>query len=267
MPSPVTPSSRDRLSQARKQLKLALFFAAAFVQMGDLAFAADVPVAVASNFSAPMRTIAQEFQKDTGHKALLAFGATGSFYAQIRNGAPFMLLLAADSDTPARLVQDGAALASSRFTYAIGRLVLWSAQPGLVDDKGQVLGKGTFTHIALANPKLAPYGAAAIETLTALHLQDRLRARMVQGENISQAFQFVASGNAQLGFVALSQVMEQGRITKGSAWVVPASLHKPLRHDAVILAPGKHSPAAAALAAYLRSDKARSIIRSHGYEF
>ena len=245
---------------------LAFFLVAAFAQLAGAVRAAEVPVAVASNFTTPMQKIAVEFEKDTGHKAVLAFGATGNFYTQIRSGAPFMLLLAADDETPARLEKEGAAVAGTRFTYATGRLVLWSAQPGLVDDKGDVLAKGAFAHIALANPKLAPYGAAAIETLTRLNLLEQIRPRFVQGENIGQAFQFVATGNAPLGFVALSQLMVDGRIAKGSAWVVPASLHAPIRQDAVVLARGKDSAAAAALAAYLRGDKARAIIRGYGYE-
>lgn len=228
--------------------------------------AAEVQVAVAANFTGPMRRIAAAFEADTGHKALLSFGATGAFYAQIRNGAPFQLLLAADDGTPARLEKEGATLAGTRFTYATGRLVLWSAQAGVVDDKGQVLRQPGDGRIALANPKLAPYGAAAIEALTALGLLESLRPRFVQGENIGQAYQFVATGNAPLGFVALSQVMVDGRIAKGSAWMVPAGLHAPLRQDAVVLAAGKDNAAAAALAAYLKGEKARAIIRSFGYE-
>jgi molybdate transport system substrate-binding protein len=247
--------------------KLALFLLATLATLAGAAHAADVPVAVAANFTAPMEKIAVEFAKDTGHKAVLTFGATGNFYAQIRNGAPFMLLLAADDQTPARLEKEGAGVAGTRFTYAIGRLVLWSAKPGVVDDKGEVLAKGRFEHIAVANPTLAPYGAAAIETLSRLNLLEKVRPRLVQGENIGHAFQFVATGNAPLGFVALSQVMVDGRIAKGSAWVVPAGLHEPIRQEAVILSRGKDSAAAAALAAYLRSDKARAIIRSYGYEY
>jgi molybdate transport system substrate-binding protein len=246
---------------------LRLLAAAALVAVAAAAHAAEVQVAVAANFTAPMRRIAAAFEADTGHKALLSFGATGAFYAQIRNGAPFQLLLAADDETPARLEQEGAAVAGTRFTYATGRLVLWSAQPGVVDDKGEVLRKPGEGRIALANPKLAPYGAAAVEALTSLGLLPALQPRFVQGENIAQAYQFVATGNAALGFVALSQVMEDGRIAKGSAWVVPASLHTPIRQDAVVLAAGKGNAAAAALAAYLRGDKARAIMRSYGYEF
>jgi molybdate transport system substrate-binding protein len=246
--------------------RFAAFLLAGLAQWSAVTHAGEVLAAVAANFTTPMQKIAAEFEKDTGHKAVLSFGATGALYAQIRNGAPFMLLLAADDRTPARLEKEGSAVAGTRFTYATGRLVLWSAQPSLVDDQGEVLAKGGFGRIAIANPKLAPYGAAAIETLIKLNLLESVRPRFVQGENIGQVFQFVSTGNAPLGFVALSQVMEDGRITKGSAWVVPASLHSPIRQDAVILAPGKDSAAAAALAAYLRSNKARAIVRGYGYE-
>lgn len=232
-----------------------------------VAQAAVVSVAVAANFTAPMQKIAEAFANDTGHKAVLAFGATGKFYAQIKNGAPFQVLLAADSETPVRLEKEGFAVPGTRFTYATGRLVLWSAQTGVVDDKGDVLRTSQDGKVALADPKLAPYGAAAIETLTRLNLLQRLQPRFVQGENIAQAYQFVATGNAPLGFVALSQVMVDGRIAKGSAWVVPASLHTPILQDAVLLTPGKDSPAALALTRYLRGEKARAIILSYGYQF
>ena len=229
--------------------------------------AADVTVAVAANFTAPMQKIAEAFAQETGHKAVLAFGASGKFYAQIRNGAPFQVLLAADNETPAKLEKEGFAVAGTRFTYATGRLVLWSAQPGVVDEKGDVLRTSQDGKVALADPKLAPYGAAALETMTQLGLLERLQPRFVQGENIAQAYQFVATGNAPMGFVALSQVMVDGRIAKGSAWVVPAKLHAPILQDAVLLNPGKDNPAALALTRYLRSEKARAIILSYGYEF
>lgn len=231
-----------------------------------LAQAAEVSVAVASNFTAPAQKIAAAFEQDTGHKAVLAFGATGKFYAQIKNGAPFQVLLAADGATPARLEKEGLTQASSRFTYAIGRLVLWSPQPAWVDDKGEVLRSASFAHLAIANPKLAPYGLAAMETLGKLGLLAALQPRLVQGENIGQAYQFVATGNAALGFVALSQVMSEGRITQGSAWVIPAQWHTPIRQDAVVLAAAKDNPAALAWITFLKSDKARAIIRSFGYE-
>jgi molybdate transport system substrate-binding protein len=231
-----------------------------------LANAGEVTVAVAANFAAPMQKIAAAFEADTGHKARLASGATGAFYTQIRNGAPFALLLAADDETPARLEKEGLAVAGTRFTYATGRLVLWSAQPGVVDENGEVLRGGKFERLAIANPKLAPYGRAALETMLKLGVYGRLQERLVQGENIAQTLQFVATGNAQLGFVALSQVMADGKIAKGSAWIVPAMLHAPLRQGAVILKAGKDNVAAAALADYLKGEKARGIIRAFGYE-
>lgn len=229
--------------------------------------AGEVSVAVAANFTAPMQKIAAAFAQDTGHKAQLSFGSTGKFYTQIKNGAPFQLLLAADDETPARLEKEGQGLAGSRFTYAIGKLVLWSKQPGLVDAKGDVLKTGQFERLAVADPKLAPYGAAAMETLSKLGLLSRWQGKLVQGENIAQAYQFVLTENAPLGFVAMSQVFANGRITQGSAWLVPAHLHTPIRQEAMILATGKDNAAALALAGYLRGEKARQIIRSYGYDF
>ena len=232
-----------------------------------LSAAAEVQVAVAANFSAPMQKIATEFEKDTGHKVQLAFGATGKFYAQIKNGAPFEILLAADDETPARLEKEGAGVAGSRFTYAVGKLVLWSAKADFVDDQGEILKKGNFKHVSIANPKLAPYGQATVETLTALKLLDAIQPKFVQGENIAQTYQFIATGNAELGFVALSQVMKDSKIAEGSAWIVPASLHQPIRQDAVLLENGKDKPAAAALLKYLGGEKSKAIIKSYGYEF
>lgn len=230
------------------------------------ALAADVQVAVAANFTAPMKIIAAEFEKDTGHKAVLSFGATGKFYAQIRNGAPFEVFLAADEDTPAKLEREGAAVRGSRFTYATGRLALWSARPGVVDAQGEVLKNGGFGKLAIAAPKLAPYGAAALETMTRLGVLAALQPRLVTGESIGQAFGFVATGNADLGFVALSQVLESGKLASGSAWIVPETLHSPIRQDAVLLTRGKDSPAARQLMVFLQSDKARAVIRAHGYQ-
>jgi molybdate transport system substrate-binding protein len=228
--------------------------------------AGEVQVAVAANFTAPMQKIAGAFAQDTGHKAVLAFGATGKFYAQITNGAPFEVLLAADDETPAKLEAEKQAVPGTRFTYATGKLVLWSAREGYVDSQGKVLQDGHFAHLSIANPKAAPYGAAAVETLTRLNLYQRLQPRIVQGENISQAHQFVSTGNAELGFVALSQVSRDGRFTAGSGWIVPESMHSPIRQDAVILLKGAANPAARALADYLKSDKAKAIIRAYGYD-
>lgn len=234
---------------------------------GATAHAAEVSVAVAANFTAPMNKIAAEFEKDTGHKAVLSFGSTGKFYAQIKNGAPFQVLLAADQDTPAKLEQESLTAPGSRYTYAIGKLVLWSKQSNLVDDKGEVLRKGNFDKLAIADPRLAPYGAAAVEVLDKLGLRAALSPKLVQGENIGMAYQFVSTGNAALGFVALSQIQADGKIQEGSAWIVPTTLHAPIKQDAVALSNSKDNPAAAALLNYLKGDKARTIIKGFGYDF
>lgn len=244
--------------------RLTLLVALLLASLGT--FADEVQVAVAANFTAPMQQIAAGFEKETGHKAALSFGATGKFYAQIVNGAPFEVLLAADDETPARIEKEGHAVAGSSFTYAIGKLVLWSANPDLVDAKGNVLKTGSFKHIALANPKTAPYGAAAVEAMTRLGVLARLEPLFVQGENISQTLQFISTGAAELGFVALSQVFKEGKATGGSMWAVPASLYQPILQDAVLLAKGKDKAAAAALLSYLKGENARAIIRSYGYE-
>jgi molybdate transport system substrate-binding protein len=230
------------------------------------AFADEVQVAVAANFTAPMKAIAAAFEKATGHKAVLSFGSTGKFYAQIKNGAPFDVFLAADDETPAKLEKENGIVGGSRFTYAIGKLVLWSPKPAYVDSRGEVLKKANFAHLAIASPKLAPYGAAAVETLNKLGLYDALQAKLVTGESIAQTFSFVSTGNAELGFVALSQVYENGQIKSGSGWIVPADLHSPIRQDAVILMHGKDNKAAEALAAYLKSEPAKAVIRSFGYD-
>ena len=241
--------------------------AIAALLVSALARADELPIAVAANFTAPIKQIAVDFEKDTGHKLVPSFGSTGKFYVQIKGGAPFEILLAADDETPAKLEKEGDGVAGSRFTYAIGKLVLWSKKDGYVDDKGEVLKKNDFQHLSLANPKLAPYGAAGVETLKALGAFDAVQAKFVTAENITQAYQFVATGNAELGFVALSQVLKDGRIAEGSAWVVPQKLYTPIRQDAVILAKGKGRPAAEALMKYLQGDKARAVIKAYGYEF
>jgi molybdate transport system substrate-binding protein len=230
------------------------------------AMADEVQVAVAANFTAPMKLIAIDFEKDTGHKVVASYGGTGKFYAQIRNGAPFEVLLAADDETSAKLAKEGAAVAASQFTYAKGKLVLWSAKSAVVDAKGEVLKKGGFDHIALANAKLAPYGVAAVEAMQTLGVHDTLAPKFVTAENIGQTYQFVKSGNALLGFVALSQVMKDGAITEGSAWVLPANLYQPIKQDAIVLDKGKGKPATAALLKYLQGDKARAVIKSYGYD-
>ncbi|MEO8250451.1 MAG: molybdate ABC transporter substrate-binding protein [Burkholderiales bacterium] len=243
-------------------MALALALAASAAHAAD---PAQVSVAVAANFTAPMRDIAAAFERESGHGVQVSTGSTGKLYAQIKNGAPFQLLLAADADTPERLVREGLAAPDSRFTYAIGRLALWSAQPGVVDPTGDVLRGGGFDRLAIANPRLAPYGAAAVEVLRGMGIELALEPKIVQGENIAQTWQFVSTGNAQLGFVALSQIMKDGKIASGSAWVVPQTLYAPIRQDAVLLASGADLPAARKLMAFLRGEKARSIIESFGY--
>ncbi|WP_425274862.1 molybdate ABC transporter substrate-binding protein [Pseudomonas aegrilactucae] len=230
------------------------------------AWADEVQVAVAANFTAPIQAIAQDFEKDTGHTLVASFGATGQFYAQIKHGAPFEVFLSADASTPEKLENEGDTVKGSRFTYAIGTLALWSPKEGYVDDKGQVLKKNQYQHLSIANPKAAPYGLAATQVLDKLKLTEATRAKIVEGQNITQAFQFVSTGNAELGFVALSQIYKDGKVSNGSAWIVPANLHDPIKQDAVILEKGKDSKAAKALVDYLKGPKAAAVIKSYGYE-
>jgi molybdate transport system substrate-binding protein len=231
--------------------------------------AAPVQIAVAANFAASAKRIAQDFERQSGHKVTLAFGSTGSLYAQIRNGAPFAVFLAADEHAPARLEREGLAVSGTRLTYATGRLVLWSKKGGRLDE--QVLRSGRFDKIALANPRLAPYGAAALQTLRSLALAEAVAPKTVEGSSIAQVYQFVASGNADLGFVALSQVLSEGQasdgqVREGSAWLVPAHLHEPIRQEAVLLKAGAGHAGAQAFLAYLRGDAAQALIRAAGYE-
>lgn len=231
----------------------------------DTARAAEVQVAVAANFAVPMARIGEAFTAATGHVAKLSAGSTGRFYTQIVAGAPFEVLLAADDETPRRLVAEGRAVAASGFTYAIGKLVLWSAQPGFVDAQGAVLRADKLRHVAIANPKVAPYGAAALDVLKALGLADAVGPKLVTAESIAQAFAFTLTGNAELGFVALSQVSVPGKPAVGSYWLVPTNLYGEIRQDAVLLAAGENNPAAKALLEFLKGDAARQIVRDFGY--
>ena len=224
-----------------------------------------VLVAVASNFAGTLAALAPAFRQATGHQLQAAAGPTTRLATQIAAGAPFQVLLAADQATPARLLADGLAVAGSRFTYATGHLVLWSTQPGLVDSQGEVLARGGFKHLAIANPKLAPYGEAALAVLRARGLEPQLRSRLVLAESIAQAYQFVLTGNAELGFVALSQLQAPGQPPGGSLWRVPPDLHPPIHQDAVLLKPGSGQAAALALLAFLKSPAARALIQAHGY--
>lgn len=223
--------------------------------------AGEVQVAAASNLGPAIQQLASAFQRASGHHAVVALGSTGKFYAQVRNGAPFEVLLAADEETPRRMEAEGLAVAGSRFTYATGRLVLWSARAGVVDGEGAILRRPPPGKLAIADPRLAPYGAAAIATLRGLGVLAAWEPHLVQGENVAQAYQYAATGNAALGFVALSQVGG-----KGSGWIVPQRLHPPLKQDAVLLRHGAANPAAQAFLAWLRGDAARAILRRAGYE-
>lgn len=229
------------------------------------AFAEQIKVAVASNFAAAMNDIVAEFEQHSGHKVLLSFGSSGKFYAQIKNGAPFHVFFSADQAKPAALEKAGLVVADSRFTYASGTLALWSRKIDLTDRGSTIMRGGKFNKLALANPRLAPYGQAAVEVLENLQLKEITQDKWVQGENIAQTWQFVSTGNADIGFVALSQIMSEGKIVEGSAWIVPPPLHSPIDQDAVLLRKGENSEAARALLEFVRSDQSREIIEAYGY--
>lgn len=238
---------------------------AAVLLVSCAARAGEVQVAVAANFAGPLAKIGAGFSAATGHALKVSSGATGKFYTQIVSGAPFEVLFAADDETPKKLIAQGHAIAGTAFTYAIGKLVLWSAQPGFVDAQGAVLGSDEVKHVAIANPKVAPYGAAALEVIKARGLAEAVTPKLVTAESIAQAYQFVFTGNAEVGFVALSQVSVPGKPAAGSYWLVPSNLYGEIRQDAVLLKAGEKNPAAAALLAYLKSDAAKAVIREFGY--
>ena len=228
--------------------------------------AAEAQVAVAANFAEPIKAIAAVLEKTTGHKLQITVGATGRLYAQIRNGAPFDVLLSADTKAPAQLEADGLAQPGSRFTYASGKLVLWSADATRVDAQGAVLKTGGFRKLAMANPKTAPYGAASMEVIDKLGLTAALSPKLVQGESIGQTYNFAFTGNADIAFVALSQVLEGGRLKSGSMWVVPQNLYGPIQQDAVLLKRGANNEAPVALMKLLKSPNIKTLIRSYGYD-
>jgi molybdate transport system substrate-binding protein len=246
----------------RRKVSAVLASLAALALPCGMAAAKDIPVAVAANFTEPAQKIAEAFHAKTGYTLALSFGSSGQFYTQITQGAPFEVFLSADSAHPEKLEAEGEAVPKSVFAYALGTLVLWSADSHLVDARGAVLQTGRFRHLANANPELAPYGAAGLQTLKALGLYETLAPRIVTAANITQAYQFVAGGDAELGFVALSQVIHNH---SGSEWIVPAKLYAPIVQDAVLLKTGEHDPGAAAFVTYLKSDAALAIIRNYGY--
>lgn len=227
------------------------------------AAAAETNVAVAANFTEPAKEIAAAFKAKTGHTAILSFGSSGQFYTQMAHGAPYEVFLSADADRPKRAEQEGLGVAGSRFTYAIGRLVLYSKTPGVVDGKGAILANGTFNKLSIADPVAAPYGVAAIQTLRKLGVYDRIKPKIVMGSSITQAYQFVQTGAAEVGFLALSQVIDD---PGGSRWLVPAADHTPITQQAILLRTGEANPAAKAFLDFLKSPSARAVIRRYGYE-
>jgi molybdate transport system substrate-binding protein len=232
---------------------------------GSAVYAEQVQVAVAANFVPPFKEIAAEFQKATGHSAQLSAGSSGKFYAQIRNGAPFEVFFSADDERPKLLEQEGLGVKGSRYTYAVGRLILWSPDPQLVKGEETLRADG-YKHLAMANPKTAPYGAAAMQAMKNLKVWDRLQSKIVQGENLGQTSGFIESGNAEVGFLALSQVLDPALKGKGSRWDVPTSLHDPIAQDVLLLVKGESNPAAKALLEFVRSPQGLQIIERYGYD-
>jgi len=234
--------------------------------MGSAVWAGEVSVAVASNFAAPMERIVPLFQKESGHTVKVTTGASGKLYVQIRNKAPFDVFLSADEEMPKSLMQEGLAVGGTRFVYVIGRLALWSAQPDLVDDKGGVLNKGNFNKLAIADSRTSPYGTATKETLAKLTMWNSIQEKLDKRENVAQAYQLAATEKADLAFVALSQIMRDGKVAQGSWWLVPADLHNSIRQSAVLLSGAKDPVAAKAFLDFLKSEKARAVMRGFGYE-
>ena len=238
----------------------------ALLLLSTQSHADEILVAVASNFSETAKEIAAQFEQKTGHKVQLSYGATAKFYTQISQGAPFDVFLAADSATPARLESEQKAVKNSRFVYAVGRLVLWSADANYVDAEGKVLQRDQYAHLAIANPALAPYGKAAMAVLQHLGITPNPE-KVVTGENIGQTYQFVHSGNAQLGFVALSQVYSKGKITKGSAWMIPETYYPAIVQEAILLNKAEKNQAAIAFLAFLKTPQVKQLIADDGYSF
>jgi len=225
-------------------------------------FSGQVLVAAASNFAPTIRQLAQRYQQKTGHRVILSFGSTGKLFAQISHGAPFDLFLAADKDRPLKLDQQRKIVPAGRFTYAIGKLVLWSPSSDFVDNQGRILAKDSYRHLAIANPELAPYGKAAKEVLQHAKLWQSVQSRLVRGENIGQAFHFVKSGNAELGFIAYSQILTPAKTVAGSWWDIPQTLYSAIEQQAVIL---QDNEAARDFADFIQSPEAKAMIRDHGY--
>lgn len=244
----------------------ALLFGLSALSVFSFSCAADtVQVAVAANFYKPLQQIAQQFEQDTQHKVQISVGSTGKLYAQIINGAPFEVFFAADQARPSLLVKQELALAESQRSYAQGQLVLWSPNASLIDQQGKVLSSNNFNHLGICNPKTAPYGAAAVEALEHLGLYSQVQNKLVEGQSVAQTFQQISSGAVELGFVALSQVLVNGEVREGTAWMVPEQLYSPIKQDVVLLTKSNDNPAALAFMAYLQTDSTQDLIRAAGY--
>jgi molybdate transport system substrate-binding protein len=251
-----------QITRRLSALALAVVSAAALIGARPAA-AADTQVAVAANFTEPAKEIAAAFKTASGHTATLTFGSSGQIYTQLAHGAPYEIFLSADADRPKKAEQDGLGVPKTRFTYAVGRLVLYSKTPGLVDDKGAVLSGGGFNKLSIADPTAAPYGVAAVQTLRKMGVYDRVKPKIVMGSSITQAYQFVQTGAAEVGFIALSQVIND---PGGSRWLVPATFHAPIDQQAILLYTGEKNPAAKAFLEFLQGPAARAIVKKYGYE-
>ena len=244
---------------------LSTLFGLILGSVSSLSYATTLEIAVASNFAEPAQQIARQFEQQTKIQVSISSAATGVLANQIRNGAPYKIFLSADQNTPKMLIKTGYAVASSQFTYAQGQLVLWSTKPHLIDSSSRILTTGNFKYLAIANPKLAPYGAAGYQTISKLGLTQHLQSKIVNGDNISNTYQYVASGNAQLGFVALAQIMKNGKISQGSYWIVPQTISPLIKQDGVILKAAASDPNAQKFINFMRSESALTILRTYGY--
>ena len=262
------PEGRLRPFLETRNMKSFAFKAAAAAVIAAVscsALADEIHVAVAANFTAPSKDLAPIFEKQTGHKVILSFGSTGMFYGQIKNGATYDILLAADAKTPKKAVAEGYGIGSSVFTYAVGKLVFWSADAGKIKNGQQLLAKADFNKCAVANPKLAPYGLAAYETLKHAKAFDKVSPKFVEGDNIGKTYQYVKTGNADVGFVALSQVYKDGKLTSGSGWIVPQDYYGKIAQDAVLLKNGKSLAAANQFLQFLKGPEAARVKIAYGY--
>ena len=266
----LTPTVGNSVKQRRRPLKTQVICLLYVLSLSIGVQAEQVTAAIAANFAGTMKHLKPLFERESGHRLVTSFASSGTLFAQIHNGAPFDVFLSADEQRPQQLINDGIAVADSPFIYATGLLVLWSSQPDLIDPQGNILRAEhwpdkSIRHIALANPKTAPYGRAALQTLETMQLVDATKPYRVTGQNIAQTFQFVASGNAQLGFIAQAQVLALPENERGSSWHVPEGMHKPIQQMAVMLNKGRDNSAARGFLHFLQSPQAKAIIRARGY--